>query len=327
MANQDSGFSQEFSHHQENTAVDATARNLLAKLHLNSTTTGNHQSTVTTTAAPLFSSSSSMDPCNKCGSTKRQSPSSWSSLQEPSSKRATLLPPSSSTTTFSGDRCILGFSKLPLPATFSNASSSSSLSSPALRRTISDLINSPGASNLSDQAQISLGSLLNNQLPESSMVNPVATSPSGPLYRTISDPTSASYQVVTTTTPPRPPAARKVTWSPNAGEAGLNLKEETPNTKRLKRMKDRLREMRQWWNEVIKEGEEDSCSDSEDNDDLSKDNSEVCQVAGSEGGPCEEAVWVERNGECLILHFKCPCGKGYQILLTGKSCYYKLTAF
>ena len=60
---------------------------------------------------------------------------------------------------------------------------------------------------------------------------------------------------------------------------------------------------------------------------FAQDNSEVCQVAGSEGGPCEEAVWVERNGECLILHFKCPCGKGYQILLTGKSCYYKLTAF
>lgn len=38
----------------------------------------------------------------------------------------------------------------------------------------------------------------------------------------------------------------------------------------------------------------------------------------------EEAVCVERTGECLVVHFKCPCGKGYQILLSGRECYYKL---
>ena len=38
----------------------------------------------------------------------------------------------------------------------------------------------------------------------------------------------------------------------------------------------------------------------------------------------EESVYVERVEEGLTVHFKCPCGKGYQILLSGRSCYYKL---
>ncbi|KAL3507477.1 hypothetical protein ACH5RR_032859 [Cinchona calisaya] len=111
--------------------------------------------------------------------------------------------------------------------------------------------------------------------------------------------------------------------SPCVGEAASqNLKEEIPKSTRLKRMKDRLREMSQWWTEVIKEGEEGNGSDSENYDNLSKDEAERSQVSES-----EEVVWVERNGECLILHFKGPCGKGFQILLSGKKCYYKLTAF
>ncbi|KAL3507481.1 hypothetical protein ACH5RR_032863 [Cinchona calisaya] len=294
MSYQNSEFCQQ-GQKSQNSGIESTALNLQAMFHLNSTAAttttlngGSHQQ-----PTPLFPPVDHQ--FNKCGSTKRQSPSSFYPLQEPSSERATLSPPSSSTAaaTFSGDHRILGFTKLPLPFT-------------ALRRTTSDLINSPGVNNLSE----AMGNFLNNQLPESSAVNSAACSPSQPLYRSISDPTSASYQVVTTTnsTPPRPPAARQ----------------ESPNTKRLKRMKNRLREMSQWWNEVIKEGEEDGGS--EDNDSLPKDESEVSQVSENEG-PCEEAVWVERNGECLILHFKCPCGKGYQILLNGKNCYYKLTAF
>ncbi|KAL3507429.1 hypothetical protein ACH5RR_032811 [Cinchona calisaya] len=258
-------------------------------LRLNS---NNHQLTTTTiTAAPLSSTttSSSIDKqCNKCSSTKRQSPSSLSPLQEPSSKRATLLSSSVTTNAFSGDHRILGFTKLPLAPTSTN-----------LRRTISDPINSPGVTNLSAPS-ISAGNFMNNQLPESS----AATSLSQPLYRSISDPSSASYVLVATATPPCPQATRKVMPSPCIGEAaGQNLKEESPNTKMLKRMKDRLREMNQWWNEVIKEGGEDNGSDSEDYENLSKDEAEVSQVTESEEGPCEEAVWVERNGECLILHF------------------------
>lgn len=43
--------------------------------------------------------------------------------------------------------------------------------------------------------------------------------------------------------------------------------------------------------------------------------------------PTQEAVFVEKSGECLVLHFNCPCGNGYQILLSGNNCYYKLTTF
>nr|GMD75906.1 uncharacterized serine-rich protein C215.13-like [Ipomoea batatas] len=39
----------------------------------------------------------------------------------------------------------------------------------------------------------------------------------------------------------------------------------------------------------------------------------------------EESVWVEeKGGEGLVIHFKCPCNKGYEILLSGNNCYYKL---
>ncbi|KAK0570977.1 hypothetical protein LWI29_009395 [Acer saccharum] len=66
----------------------------------------------------------------------------------------------------------------------------------------------------------------------------------------------------------------------------------------------------------------------------------ACPVAGCCGRPglllillvglenseadIEESVSVERAGECLIIHFKCPCGKGYRILISGRNCYYKL---
>ncbi|GLT96109.1 hypothetical protein SLE2022_137550 [Rubroshorea leprosula] len=43
-----------------------------------------------------------------------------------------------------------------------------------------------------------------------------------------------------------------------------------------------------------------------------------------EGEEIEDVVWVEKTGECLVVHFKYPCGKGYQILLSGGKCYYKL---
>lgn len=43
--------------------------------------------------------------------------------------------------------------------------------------------------------------------------------------------------------------------------------------------------------------------------------------------PSQEAVFVEKSGDDLVLHFKCPCGDGYEILLSGNNCYYKLTNF
>ncbi|KAG5603744.1 hypothetical protein H5410_025236 [Solanum commersonii] len=133
-----------------------------------------------------------------------------------------------------------------------------------------------------------------------------------PLYRTTSDPTGKS---------PKPPSHRTLTrtssWSPNE----LNFNNgESPTTMRLKRMKDGMREMRQWCDLMIQEEEE---TFHEENKIVKDDEID----SGGGEALCEEAVWVERMGNCLILHFKCPCGKGYQILLCGNNCYYKLTNF
>lgn len=97
-------------------------------------------------------------------------------------------------------------------------------------------------------------------------------------------------------------------------------------------MKDRLREMRQWWNEVLKEDEKDSHSADDDHLpkvlNITQEESEVSQVVSeTEGGACEAAVCVERNGECLILHFKCPCGKSFQILAKRKKFLFHIDCF
>ena len=42
------------------------------------------------------------------------------------------------------------------------------------------------------------------------------------------------------------------------------------------------------------------------------------------GNDYEEAVSVEWIDKCLSLTFKCPCGKGYEVLICANNCYYKL---
>ncbi|OMO52099.1 hypothetical protein COLO4_37412 [Corchorus olitorius] len=59
----------------------------------------------------------------------------------------------------------------------------------------------------------------------------------------------------------------------------------------------------------------------------SKEDGDVCNTEATKEDSevdCEKAVRVQKIGDCLDLHFKCPCGKGYQILLSGQNCYYKL---
>lgn len=84
----------------------------------------------------------------------------------------------------------------------------------------------------------------------------------------------------------------------------------------LKTLKERMGEMRemiQWLENFV--GEE---VEEEENNGCGAITEEV------ETETETEAVSVERAGECLVLHFKCPCKKGYQILLSGSNCYYKL---
>ncbi|XP_015076070.1 uncharacterized protein LOC107020289 [Solanum pennellii] len=167
-----------------------------------------------------------------------------------------------------------------------------------------------------------------------------------PLYRTTSDPTGKSpkppsHRTLTRTSswspnelnfnngessttmksPTHSAVARTASWSPNVQElGGLVNNGESPAAMRLKRMKDGMREMRQWCDLMIQEEE---VTLHEENKIVKDDETD----SGGGEALCEEAVWVERMGNCLILHFKCPCGKGYQILLFGNNCYYKLTNF
>ncbi|XWS58459.1 hypothetical protein CRYUN_Cryun08bG0035600 [Craigia yunnanensis] len=169
-----------------------------------------------------------------------------------------------------------GFSKLPLPQ---------------LHRSASDPCTPPKA-NLSENAKaledtpLSKGSASCSALPPKAPV----------LSRSISDPIVSP--------------AKSFSRSSSSNEMGMELiKEESPSVKRFRRMRERMKEMSQWWDEAMREVE-DVCTT-----EAIKDNSEL---------DCEEAVRVEKIGECLDLHFKCPCGKGYKILLSGKNCYYKL---
>lgn len=81
---------------------------------------------------------------------------------------------------------------------------------------------------------------------------------------------------------------------------------QSPTTMRLKRMKDGMREMSQWSNLMIQEDADQEETVSEENKIKKEDETET----GTEA-PCEEAVWVERMGKCLILHFKCPCEEAH----------------
>ncbi|KAL3642084.1 hypothetical protein CASFOL_012899 [Castilleja foliolosa] len=288
-------------------------------------------------------------------STKRQAPLSPSSFQEPVSKRATLNFPSSPSTTTAAaategltgdDSHLFGFTKLPLPHPFPAAS----VTSP-LRRTVSEPIQFANAINPPAPPQQSSGF---SMPPNPVLRQPLQESPNRiavrqdsfpfpnaapTIHRTVSDPNPvANLQVLATigSPPPlpRPSPARNVPRSPSCGES--------PSTKRLKRMKERLREMSQWWNQVVSEGdEEETESENYFNDNIQKEDSEngmenpsqkINQIPKDESenemqNASQEAVWVEKNGECLVIHFKCPCGTGYQILLSGNDCYYKLTNF
>ncbi|KAK0589454.1 hypothetical protein LWI29_014556 [Acer saccharum] len=124
--------------------------------------------------------------------------------------------------------------------------------------------------------------------------------------------------------PPRAPTLMRSVSDPNpspsktfSNSCGTMGGYESPNDKRLRRMRDCIRKMNKWWDEILPEEEDAGTAliNNNNNNGATMENSEA---------DIEESVSVERAGECLIIHFKCPCGKGYQILLSGRNCYYKL---
>ncbi|KAK9288656.1 hypothetical protein L1049_017117 [Liquidambar formosana] len=270
------------------------------------------------------------DHCTMCGgSVKRRSPSSLS-LDDPTTTTTTTdSEPKPKRIMVEDDLLVRGFTKISLPIIGPSVTSPSTTipsASPVLRRCSSDPYNSPGATN-------NVGAPPNPQSPDNSAskINVIASKPSPQrgnssalpplpptLRRTVSDLTSAAYQMPVTT----PEVVRSFSRSSSSADAGAgvqvlsdSIKEESPNSKRLRRMKDRMREMNQWWDEVMREGE----------DGGSEDNNTHTTKAASDVTETEKGVSVESVGECFSIHFKCPCGKDYQILVSGRNYYYKLT--
>ncbi|GFQ02600.1 hypothetical protein PHJA_002404000 [Phtheirospermum japonicum] len=233
-------------------------------------------------------------------STKRQAPLSPSTFQEPVSKRATLRFPSSPSTITGaaatggpgGDDChLFGFTRLPLPHPFPAAS----VASP-LRRTVSEpihfanAINPPAPPQQSSEFSIPPNPVLRQPLQDSFPFPNAAPV----IHRTVSDPNPvANLQVVAaggTPSPiPRSPLARNVPRSPSCGES--------PSAKRLRRMKERLREMSQWWNQVVIEGEEEGTE--------SEKLLQANQKPKWKIHP-QEAVWVEKEWRMLSPPFQVP---------------------
>ncbi|OIV89600.1 hypothetical protein TanjilG_15873 [Lupinus angustifolius] len=95
--------------------------------------------------------------------------------------------------------------------------------------------------------------------------------------------------------------------------------DESPDSKRLRRMKGNLRVMRQLWDEVVKDEEEE-----QDNECADADDKVFISPQDEIKGHSEEAVRVEWAKKCLRIIFGCACGKSYEVLISGNKIYYKL---
>ncbi|XP_034709917.1 uncharacterized protein LOC117932733 [Vitis riparia] len=167
---------------------------------------------------------------------------------------------------------------------------------PSLSRTSSDLINSPGL----DQAKRS--SLENfSRSPQAMNPNVSTLSPSlmkggstelPPLRRSVSDQLPVA-------SPPR----TEVSGHGEMGTGSPAVSQENPDPERLKRMTERIKEMKQWWQEVVLEVEDSESHHNNTN---------------------EEEVSIERVGEYLSIYLKCPCSKAYQVFISESDCYFKL---
>ncbi|KAF7851837.1 hypothetical protein BT93_L2000 [Corymbia citriodora subsp. variegata] len=144
-------------------------------------------------------------------------------------------------------------------------------------------------------------------LPGKASSSPSSLPPRPPLQRTVSDPTTHQF-----------PGTISSFSSGSSSSGGRGSVEDSPNSRRLKRMKRCLNEMGKWWNHVMCEAEEDSKPDQQDN---TQSPEQVERKAVQEN---QETVSVEVVGDCLSINLGCTCGKGFQILLSGNKCYYKL---
>ncbi|CAK7350769.1 unnamed protein product [Dovyalis caffra] len=230
-------------------------------------------------------------PCTTCGcsaspsSNKRRSPDHNPQDQLTKKPKKLFLEPHETTTTNNNvPNSLPGFSNICQPHCSPE---------PFLRRCISDACSPPALSSLVPQSP-----------PESSKKGSASLPPKPPLRRSVSD------------------------LSPNKSYSRSSSSNGSSGFKWLKKMRDSMKEINQWWDEIMPNDEmlAEPCNfEEEEAEKVSTEDNNAGAIEKSDSmKDCEESVWVEKTGECLIIHFKCPCSKRYQILLSGGNCYYKL---
>ncbi|KAI5649789.1 hypothetical protein M9H77_35794 [Catharanthus roseus] len=183
-----------------------------------------------------------------------------------------------------------------------NAVGSSNPKQAVLGRSVSDITSYMGTQEINPQSEeISK----NNSLPP---LPPI-------LERSISDPNLSNYQPVEDPIPSKPPAARTLFPPPGS-------EQESSHSRKLSRIQEKMQKFCQWVEKVASEEDmnEDNCSLADDN----KSPKEMSENEPETARPAQEAIWVEEKGENLMIHFKCPCSRGYEVFISGKKCYYRL---
>ncbi|GAB2274102.1 hypothetical protein Dimus_008873 [Dionaea muscipula] len=171
-----------------------------------------------------------------------------------------------------------------------------------------------------------------------------------PLCRSSSDPTPCQSHLINPPSPAvdtghnsigmGPRSANSRSPSPRCIDLGSDgTGNESPASKRLRRMSARMIEMRQWFDEIMTSEDDDDQGSLYQASNISTHKDSFCCSAG--GGQLDKSgkddgleqlkvldedtlVSAERDGDSTVVHLKCPCGSGYHILLSGQSCYYKL---
>ncbi|KAF2285567.1 hypothetical protein GH714_005547 [Hevea brasiliensis] len=298
-----------FNSSANTTTTSATATNC----HTPCTACGCSGSTVPSTN--VFSS------YNKRRSPELITPSLDPQDQIPKKPKKLFLEPHENTNITSTSPSLRDFSKITLPCTssllnFGPAKPIHTNSLPVLRRCHSDPYSPPvaGLDTHSGSGTGSSANLLPQSPPES------AKTVGATAVATPGSKAAASL-------PPRPPMLRRTVSDPSPNKSFSRSSscddvtvDESPQYKWLRKMRDCMKEMNQWCVELMPGG---VMGEDEQEDKGTQGNTANATKAGSVI-EYEEAVCVERTGECLVVHFKCPCGKGYQILLSGRDCYYKL---
>ncbi|KAM1520573.1 hypothetical protein ACFX10_010935 [Malus domestica] len=194
--------------------------------------------------------------------------------------------------------------------------------------------------------------LLRRCISDTFFFNPTPPAPQSPPEPTVT---------VTQPSPPPPPAPTTNKVSASASDSAINSKPKlrrsvsdptprspktvsgsdeddgTPNSKRLSRIKNRVREMSLWFQQVMEvedhdDGDEEQHHQEQDENggtspadqDANQNTNSVSAAEDDCERKFEESVRVERLEECQVIRFRCGCGVPYDFLLAGDNCYYKL---